>query len=271
MKTRTGRPHRQATARRVRARAKGVSGDDAVATARRELAAAFRWAARLGFHEGTCNHFSLKVPGREDRYLINPHGRHFSEMRASDLSMLDADGTVIEGRYPVEPTAFFIHSRIHRANADAKCVLHTHMPYATALTMLDGARLEPCLQTCLRFYGRIAYDDDYGGYGGLVLDTEEGDRLCRALGDKRVLMLANHGVIVTAPSVAEAFNDLYYLERAAEAQVLAMSTGRKLKLIGDNVAARTRDQFVKDSALYAGLHFAALCRILDREAPDYAR
>jgi ribulose-5-phosphate 4-epimerase/fuculose-1-phosphate aldolase len=270
-KARTGRPRSQARVRRARAPAAGVNRDDAVATARRELAAAFRWAARLGFHEGTCNHFSLKVPGREDRYLINPHGRHFSELRASDLSMLDADGNTIEGRYPVEPTAFFIHSRIHRANADAKCVLHTHMPYATALTMLDGARLEPCLQTCLRFYGRIAYDDDFGGYGGLVLDTEEGDRLCRALGDKRVLMLANHGVIVTAPSVAEAFNDLYYLERAAEAQVLAMSTGRKLKLVGDNLAAKTRDQFVKDSALYAGLHFGALCRILDREAPDYAR
>lgn len=266
-KARPARPRRPAK----RPRAAGANGGDAIAAARRELAAAFRWAARLGFHEGTCNHFSLKVPGHEDRYLINPHGRHFSELRASDLSMLDADGNVIEGRYPVEPTAFFIHSRIHRANADAKCVLHTHMPYATALTMLEGTRLEPCLQTCLRFYGRIAYDDDYGGYGGLVLDTEEGDRLCRALGDKRVLMLANHGVIVTAPSVAEAFNDLYYLERAAEAQVLAMSTGRKLKLVGDNVAARTRDQFVKDSALYAGLHFAALCRILDRDAPDYAR
>lgn len=244
---------------------------DTLAVARRELAAAFRWAARMGFNEGACNHFSLKVPGHEDRYLINPHGRHFSEIQASDLAMLDADGKMVEGRYPIEPTAFYIHSRIHHANADAKCVLHTHMPYATALTMLDGARLEPCLQTCLRFYGRIAYDDEHGGYGGLVLDEDEGDRLAQALGDKRVLMLANHGVIVTAPSVAEAFNDLYYLERAAQAQVIAMSTGQKLKLVGDNVATRTRDQFVKDSELYARLHFSALCRILDREAPDYAR
>lgn len=247
------------------------TADDAVATARRELAAAFRWAARLGFHEGTCNHFSLKVPGHEDRYLINPHGLHFSEITASDLLMLDGAGTVIEGRHPVEATAFFIHSRIHRANPDARCVLHTHMPYATALTMLDGVRLEPCLQTSLKFYGRVAYDDDVGGYGGLVLDDEEGDRICRALGDKPVLMLANHGVIVTGPTVAEAFDDLYYLERAAQAQVLAMSTGRKLRLIGDNIAAKTRDQMLKDAALYARVHFGALCRILDREAPDYAR
>jgi len=254
-----------------KSRAQRSNGSDVVATARRELAAAFRWAARLGFHEGTCNHFSLKVPGREDRYLINPHGRHFSEIKASDLAMLDADGNMVEGKYPVEPTAFFIHSRIHRAHADAKCVLHTHMPYATALTMLEGTRLEPCLQTCLKFYGRVAYDEDSGGYGGLVLDEEEGDRLARALSGKRVLMLANHGVIVAAPSVAEAFNDLYYLERAAQAQVLAMSTGRKLKLVGDNVAVKTRDQMEKDGPLYARLHFEALCRILDRESPGYAR
>lgn len=244
---------------------------DPAALARRQLAAAFRWAARLGFHEGTCNHFSLKVPGREDRYLINPHGVHFSEMRASDLLVVDSGGRVIEGKHPIEETAFFIHSRIHRSNQDAKCVLHTHMPYATALTMIEGGRLEACLQTCLRFYGRVAYDADFGGYNGLVLDTEEGDRICQALGDKRVLMLANHGVIVAAPTVAEAFDDLYYLERAAQAQVIAMSTGRKLRLVGDNVAARTRDQMLKDGELYARVHFDALCRILDRESPEYAR
>ncbi len=244
---------------------------DPIGDARRHLAAAFRWAARLGFHEGTCNHFSLKVPGREDRYLINPHGLHFSEIRASDLLLVDGAGRVLEGKLPIEPTAFFIHSRIHRANRDAKCVLHTHMPYATALTMLEGGRLEPCLQTCLRFYGRVGYDDDLGGYNGLVLDEEEGDRICRALGSNRVLMLSNHGVIVAAPTVAEAFDDLYYLERAAQAQVIAMSTGRKLRLVGDNVAARTRDQMLKDAELYARVHFTALCRILDREAPDYAR
>lgn len=263
------KPRSRSSARRGGERRRAAV--DAVATARRELAAAFRWAARLGFHEGTCNHFSFKVPEHEDRYLINPHGLHFSEIKSSDLLMLDGAGVVIEGRHPVEPTAFFIHSRIHRANPDARCVLHTHMPYATALTMLEGVRLEPCLQTCLRFHGRVAYDDDLGGYGGLVLDAEEGDRICRALGDKRVLMLANHGVIVAAPSVAEAFDDLYYLERAAQAQVLAMSTGRKLKLVGDNIAAKTRDQLLKDGHVYAHLHFAALCRILDREAPDYAR
>jgi ribulose-5-phosphate 4-epimerase/fuculose-1-phosphate aldolase len=242
---------------------------DPVLEARRDLAAAFRWAARLGFNEGTCNHFSLKVPGREDRYLLNPHGLHFSEIRASDLLMVDSSGKVIEGKHPMEETAFYIHSRIHHANPDAKCVLHTHMPYATALTMIEGGRLEPCLQTSLRFYGRVGYDDDLGGYNGLAVSTDEGDRICQALGDKRVLFLANHGIVVAAPSVHQAFDDLYYLERAAQAQVIAMSTGRKLKLVGDNLAAQARDQILAHNEMYARIHFTSLRRILDREAPDY--
>ena len=257
------------TARKTKRRPAARKADP-VREARRDLAAALRWAARLGFSEGTCNHFSLKVPGAEDRYLINPHGLHWSEIRASDLLMVDAQGKVLEGDLPVEETAFYIHSRVHRANHDAKCVLHTHMPYTTALTAVENGRLEPCVQSALRFYDGIAYDDDEGGYNGLATDTAEGDRMCRALGDKRVLMLANHGVIVVGNSVARAFDDLYYLERAAQAQVIAMSTGRKLKLVGGNLAAKARDQILEHIDLYAGVHFTALRRILDREAPEYA-
>ncbi len=240
---------------------------DPVLEARRDLAAAFRWAVRLGMHEGTCNHFSLVVPGEPDRYLINPHGLHFSEIKASDLLVIDGAGKVIEGNRTVEATAFFIHTRLHMARPDAACVLHTHMPYATALTMVEEGRLEPCGQNALRFYGQIAYDDEYAG---LALDTDEGDRMGRVLGDKRVLFLANHGVVTTGPTVAQAFDDLYYVERAAQAQVLAMSTGRKLKLVGDNVARETQAQIERDSETYARIHFGALRRILDREEPDYA-
>lgn len=245
--------------------------DPAVLEARRDLAAAFRWAARMGFNEGTCNHFSLKVPGAEDRYLLNPHGLHFSEIRASDLIMVDESGKVVEGDWPMEETAFYLHSRIHRANPDAKCVLHTHMPYATALTMIEGGKLEPALQTALRFYGRVGYDDDLGGYNGLAVSIEEGDRVCKALGNHRVLFMANHGVMIAAPTVHQAFDDLYYLERAAQAQVIAMSTGRKLKLVGDNLAAQARDQILAHNELYARIHFTSLRRILDREAPDYLK
>lgn len=241
----------------------------AVRQARLDLAAALRWAARLNLHEGVCNHFSLAVPGADDLYLINPHGLHWHEIRASDLVIVDGEGRVVEGAYKVEPTAFYIHSRIHRARPSAKCVLHTHMPYATALTMIEGGRLEPCLQTNLRFYGAVAYDDDAGGYQGLALDRAEGDRMARALGDKRVLLLTNHGAIVVGPDVATAFDDLYYLERAAQAQVIAMSTGRRLKLVGDNLARSVQKQIESDLPVYAAYHFEALKRLLDRDAPGW--
>ncbi len=250
------------------------SGGAAVNATRIDLAAAFCWAARLGLHEGICNHFSLAVPGCDDRYLINPQGVHWTEMRARDLLVIDGAGKVIEGEGEVEATAYFIHTRIHRARSRARCVLHTHMPSATALTMIEGGRLEPCVQSALRFYGDIAYDDETvpgGGYRGLALDTAEGDRMARQLGEKRILFLANHGVIVVGPDIATAFDDLYYLERAAAAQVLAMSTGRKLRLVGDNLARATAAQIVADQPLYARLHFDALKRILDRAAPEYRR
>jgi ribulose-5-phosphate 4-epimerase/fuculose-1-phosphate aldolase len=238
---------------------------DPVTTARRDLAAALRLAARYGLQEGICNHFSLAIPGMEDRFLINPLGLHWAEMRASDLSVVDRDGKVVEGPV-VEPTAFFIHSRIHRAH-DHACVMHTHMPYATALTLLDDGRLEPVSQTSLKFHDRIAYDDDYNG---LALDNEEGDRMAACMGDKPVIFLANHGVIVTGRTVAEAFDDLYYLERAAQAQVLAGSQGRPLRRVRQDVIELTAGQMMNERLQAAELHFAALKRILDREEPDYA-
>lgn len=240
---------------------------DAERQARIDLAAAFRLAARLGLHEGAANHFSLMVPGSSDRFLVNPHGLHFGEIKASDLLLVDQKGNVLAGRYPLEPSSFYIHARIHLSRADAVCVLHTHMPFATALTMVEGGELLPCHQNALRFYGQIAYDD---GYNGFALADEEGDRMARALSDRRVLMLANHGVVVTGASVALAFDDLYYLERAAQAQLLAMSTGKPLRLIADNMARATQAQFDKDHALYGRVHFESLRRILEREEPEFA-
>jgi ribulose-5-phosphate 4-epimerase/fuculose-1-phosphate aldolase len=155
---------------------------------------------------------------------------------------------------------------MHVARPDLRGILHTHMPYATALTSIEGARLEPINQNALRFSGRMAYDDDYGG---LALDAAEGDRLAAVLGDKRVMFMANHGVITTGRTVAAAFDDLYYLERACQNQVLAMSTGRPLKRVPAAEVERTRAEF----DLYeeqAALHFTALKRMLDREEPDYA-
>lgn len=237
-----------------------------VRQARIDLAAALRMAVRTGMHEGICNHFSVMLPGN-DCFLLNPYGLHWSEIRASDLLVVDEKGRVLEGEGEAEATAFYIHSRIHFANPRATCVLHTHMPYATALTMIEGGCLEWAGQTAVLFYDDVAYDR---AYNGLVLDDSEGDRIAAALGDKRVLFLANHGVIVVGRSVAEAFNDLYYLERACQAQVLAMSTGRKLLEVPRNVAEGMNANSTEWSR-QGRLHFAALKRLLDRDEPDYVR
>ena len=245
-----------------------TSEDDARRRSRIDLAAALRWAVRMGFHEGICNHFSAVVPGENDRFLINPHGYHWSEIRASDLVEVDAEGKALDGSEPPEPTAFFIHYHIHRLVPDARVVLHTHMPYATALTMLEDGRLEPTLQTSLKFYDAIAYDDLYNG---LALDDSEGERIAAALQTgKRVAFLANHGVVVTGRTIAQAFDDLYYLERACQAQVIAMSTGRPIRRIPQDVARMTADQMASDTErAQAVRHFETLKRLLDRDEPDY--
>jgi ribulose-5-phosphate 4-epimerase/fuculose-1-phosphate aldolase len=235
--------------------------------ARIDLAAALRLAARMQLHEGVCNHFSLMLPEGK-RFLLNRYGLHWSEVTASNLLALDADGNVLEGEGEFEKTAFYIHSRIHRANPRAACVLHTHMPYATTLTLIENGRLEMVEQNALRFHDDIAYDDTYNG---LVLDHAEGDRLARVLGRKRVLFLANHGVIVVGPTVAEAFDSLYYLERACRLQVLARSMGAKLKAVRAEVVRETYRMILADAPKYAGAHFGALKRILDREEPHYSR
>src|SRR5437868_295828 len=238
--------------------------------ARSDLAAAFRLAVRMDLHEGVCNHFSLMIPDgkRGGKFLLNRYGLHWSEVTASNLLALDAQGRVLEGEGTFEKTAFYIHSRIHVAHPRAACVLHSHMPYATSLTLLENGRLEMVEQNALRFYDDIAYDDTYNG---LVVDNAEGDRLAQVLGAKRVLFLANHGVIVVGPTVAEAFDLLYYLERASRLQVLARMMGGKRRAVRPEVARAACRMMLDDAPKYAGAHFNALKRILDREEPAYSR
>jgi len=208
----------------------------------------------------------VRLPGTPERFLINPQGLHWSEITAGDLLVVAGDGSVLEGRHTVEPTAFFIHSAIHRTLPDAFCVMHTHMPYATSLTVARDGRLEWASQNSLKFYGRVAYED---GYNGLALDAAEGTRLGNKLRNTDVLFLANHGVIVRGKSIAETFDDLYYLERACLHQVLAMSTGKPLRTVPEEVAKHTAAQMAGESQ-QAALHLAALKRILDRECPEWA-
>ena len=235
--------------------------------ARIDLAAALRWANRLGLGEGICNHFSMEIPGRAGHFLINPQGLHWSEVTPGDLVVLDEGGRKVEGRHRVEPTAFFIHGAMHRSKPSAKCVLHTHMPYATTLTVVHGGRLEWASQNSLKFLGRVAYDDNYNG---LALDDAEGERMCAMGREADVLFLANHGVIVCGPTVAAAFDDLYYLERACMLQVLAMGTGKPLRIVPERIAGLTAHQMGEDSE-QTELHFAAIKRMLDRDEPGWAR
>ena len=204
-----------------------------------DLAACHRLAARFGFSEGIDNHMTMLVPGHSERFYLAPFGLLWSEVKASDLLELDFNGTVVAGRGLVEDTALYIHGAVHRLMPQTRCVFHTHMPYATAVSMLEDPRLDMAAQNALAFHDAIAYAD----YNGLALDYGEGERLARALGDKSVLMLRNHGVLVTAPSAAQAFERLYFLERACQAQVLALSTGRKLHIVPQSVVQATVAQF----------------------------
>lgn len=234
---------------------------DDVSLLRRDLAAAFRLAAKFDFNEGICNHFSVQVPGGRERYLINPYGVHWLEMRPQDLLLIDGTGTVLEGEGEVEATARNIHIAGHRANPRHQAILHTHMPWATALTMIENGRLEMAHQTATRFHGRLAYDDDFGGFATGSLEGERIASAAKTNAGADVFFLANHGVIVGGPSVAIAFDDLYFLDRACRQQVLAMSTGRPLKLIAPAMVEHTAREWRQVLAYQAQRHFEALLRL----------
>ena len=231
-----------------------------------DLAAALRSASRMGLGEGICNHFSVEVPGRPGHFLINPQGLHWSEVTPADLVTVNAQGQKVAGRHEVEPTAFFIHGAAHRSKPEAKCVMHTHMPFATALTVVQGGRVEPVSQVALKFYGRTAYDEHYNG---LALDDAEGERIVAGLKNADVLFLANHGILVTGPAIDVAFDDLYYLERACMLQVLGMGTGKPLRMVPEKIARETAGQMTDDTQ--ARLHFIALKRLLDRDEPGWSK
>jgi ribulose-5-phosphate 4-epimerase/fuculose-1-phosphate aldolase len=226
---------------------------------RADLSVALRAAARHGLAEGVCNHFSIELPDGSGRFLLNPRGLLWSEVREDDVVMVDTHGEKLAGRHSVEPTAMFIHAAIHRIARKA-CVLHTHMPYATALTVTDQRALDTTLsQTATRFHGRVAID---ANYNGLALDASEGERIARCMGDADVAFLGNHGVVVCGARMDHAYDDLYYLERACELQVIAQSTGRELKPMPEAVARRVFEQS-QGERVQSELFFAALRRTLD--------
>ncbi len=227
---------------------------------RKDLAAAYRWCERCGFHEGVDNHLSVMISSSPPRFLINPRGRHWSRMTSDSLLVIDEHGNTIDGAGEALRTGPTIHVSIHQIHPNANVVLHTHMPYATALTAIKGGELRQVHQNSARFLNQCAYDRTFNG---LAFDMNEGKRLAETMGEKRVLFMAHHGVVVVGPNVAEALDDLYYLERACETQWLAASMqNEELQEITPEVAQRTATQFQNRSAS-AKCHFEEIKRLLN--------
>ncbi|MBS0564881.1 MAG: class II aldolase/adducin family protein [Proteobacteria bacterium] len=233
-----------------------------------QMAASFRWTARLGMHESVANHFSLAVDEAGRRFLINPNARHFARIRASDILLIDADDPrTMERPDAPDPTAWGLHGALHRACPHARCVMHVHSIHATVLASLADSRLPAIDQNTAMFFNRIAIDEGYGGFAF----EEEGARCAGLMADpsRIAMVMGNHGVLVVGLTVAEAFNRLYYFERAAETYIRALQTGRPLRVLPDAVAERTARDWEGYSG-FAEAHLAELMAILDGEGSDYA-
>ena len=239
-----------------------------IAEAKVHLAAALRLAVYHELDEGIDNHFTVTVPGRDGQYLILPFGLHWSEARASDMIVFDEAGRTIEGKGAVELSARCIHAPIHRITG-ARVVLHTHQTWALALNLLQDNRLLPASQTAAFYCNQIAYDDHYNG----TADTlEEGERLARLIGDKSVVFMKSHGILVTGATVAQAYRRLYKLERVCRTQVLALGTGKPLNLLADDVIAKVlapAEEETHSPAERDRLFFEAMMRVIDRVNPGY--
>jgi ribulose-5-phosphate 4-epimerase/fuculose-1-phosphate aldolase len=232
-----------------------------------DLAAAFRSIARLGMHEAVANHFSAAISSDGRRFLMNPKWRHFSRIKASDLVLFDLDDEQgVKGRPDVDPTAWAIHGQMHRQLPQARVVMHLHPPFATTIASLMDPQIKPIDQNTARYFNRLAIDDRYGG----MADSEqEGARLAALLGNKSRLMMGNHGVLVIANTVGEAFDDIYTLERACQILVQAYATGQPLKVLPDAVAESTAQDWEQITD-FSIAHFDEMKCILDDEDPSYA-
>jgi ribulose-5-phosphate 4-epimerase/fuculose-1-phosphate aldolase len=234
-----------------------------------DLAAAFRWFARLGMAESVANHFSVAVSPEGTRFLMNPCRRHFSQIKASELLLLDAnDSSTLQQPDAPDPTAWYLHAGLHRHVPHARCIMHLHSKYATALGCLEDSTLYPIDINAARFFGRVAVDSQFSG---MALSKDEVERQARLLVEgKSVLLMANHGVMVVGATVADAFDELYYFERAAELLLTCYASGKPLRLMPPSVAELTKRQWLEYTG-FAADHLNAIKQILDAQEPDYRR
>ena len=233
-----------------------------------DLAAAFRWTARLDLHEGVANHFSLAINDDGTKFLMNPNQMHFSRIKASDLIVVDAnDPETLSGPNAPDPTAWGLHGGIHRHCPHARCAMHVHSIHATVLASLKDSRLLPIDQNCATFFNRYVIDDHYGG----LAFEEEGERCAGLLTDpkQKVMIMGNHGIMIIGATVAETFNRLYYFERAAETYIRALQTGQPLRVLSDEIAEKTAQE-LEDYPEQDERHLSELKAILDEEGSNYA-
>lgn len=233
-----------------------------------DLAAAFRWTARLNMHEGVANHFSFAINDDGTQFLMNPNQMHFSRVKASDMIVVDAnDPETLSGPNAPDPTAWGLHRGIHRHCPHARCAMHVHSIHATVLATLKDSRLLPIDQNCATFFNRYVIDDHYGG----LAFEEEGERCAGLLSDpkQKVMIMGNHGIMIIGATVAETFNRLYYFERAAETYIRALQTGQPLRVLSDEIAEKTAQE-LEDYPEQDERHLSELKAILDDEGSNYA-
>ena len=232
-----------------------------------DLAAVFRWTAKLNMHEGIANHFSVCLPNSNTDFYVNGSGMHFSTIKASDLVLIEQNKVEELKKKPelVDPTAINIHGTIHKKVPHARCILHVHSKYATALSTLKDPTLQPIDQNTMRFYNRVAVFRDFGGLGF----EEESNKMAACIGNNRSMLLANHGILTTGQTVAQAFDELYYFEKACETYITALSTHKELKIVSPEVAEKTAQEWENYSTDMEELHLKAIRSILDNEDPSY--
>ena len=231
-----------------------------------DLACAFRWTVRMGMHEAIANHFSLAVNADGTCFLINPK-KHFSRIKASDLLLLDSnDPPDFKDTYAPDMTAWGLHGSIHRNCPHARCLIHVHPTFSTILASLADSNLQPIDQNTALFFQRYVIDE---GYGGMAFE-KEGERCATLLAnpEKKVLIMGNHGVLIIGDNVADTFNRLYYFERAAETYIKALWTGKKLRVLSDEIAEKTAGQW-DNYPEFSQRYFEELKAILDEEEPSY--
>jgi len=238
---------------------------DAEWQARVDLAACYRLVARNGWDDLIYTHISAAVPGPQKHFLINPYGMMFGEITASSLVKVDLEGNIVsETPYNINPAGFTIHSAVHAARHDVKCVLHLHTNAGVAVSSQKQGLL-PLNQTSLIIYSDVAYHD----YEGIALDLDERERLVANLGGKNNLILRNHGTLTVGHTVSAAYVRMFFLERACQMQIAAQSGGAELNLLSKAMQERVHRQVTTGSAGVGDRDWPALLRLLDREDPSY--